>query len=203
MIAHSVDPVLERVAAVRNFGDHIAHHPLGLILQRIEIAAQIGGTILCEQLPITALTDRTGRKLRADIADKLHRHARVLFQNAKQHLVRHARLVQLHDRKADAFLKNLGSVDGGRASRDAADIAMMGHRAGPAFDDAVVEDRLDDVDVGQVLTAGAIRVVIEKDIAGLRGRRMIGEQDAHAVGERTELHRQRQALRDQLAAAVA
>ena len=41
IIADAVDPVLERVAAVRDVGDHVAHQPLGLILHRIEIAAQV------------------------------------------------------------------------------------------------------------------------------------------------------------------
>ena len=94
-------------------------------------------------------------------------------------------------------------MDRGRTRRDAADVAMMRHRAGPAFDDAFVEDRLDDVEVGQMLAARAVRVVIEEDIARLRSRRVVGHQDAHPVRERTELHRQRQALRDELPAPVA
>ena len=202
MIADTVDPIFERITTVRNARDHVAHDPLGLILHPVEITAQVVRSMLCEQPPIATLADRTGCKLRADVADQLHRHARILFQDAQQHLVRLAGFVQLDDRQADAFLENLRRVDGGRSRRDAADVAVMRHRAGPALDDAFVEDRLDDVEVGQMLPARTVGVVIEEDVAGLRSRRMIGDQDAHSVRERAELHRQCQPLGDELPAPV-
>jgi hypothetical protein len=198
MLTDAVDPVVERIAPVRNACDHVAHHALGLILHPVEVVPQILGAVFREELTVTALTDRTRGKLRAHVPDQLHRHACVLFKDAQQHLVRLAGLVELHDRQANSFLENLGRVDGGGARCDAADVAMMRHRAGPAFDGAVMEDRLHDVEVGQVLPAGAVRVVIEINVTRLSGRRVISHQDAHPVRERAELNSKRQPLRDEL-----
>ena len=52
-----------------------------------------------------------------------------------------------------------------------ADVGVVRHRRGVALERAVDEDRLDHVDVRQVLAAAAVRVVRDEDVARLRRRR--------------------------------
>ena len=128
----------------------------------------------------------------------LHRLARVALDDAERGLVRLAALVQLHDRQAQAFLENLRRMDGGAARRDAADIAMMRHGGGVALQARCQEDRLYDVDVGQVLAAGAVGIVEDEDVAGCMSSPNCSHQMAHRVGKGAELHRQGQPLGDDL-----
>ena len=57
--------VLEAVGPVRDVGDDAAHQPLGLVLQRLEVAAQRRRAVARQELAIAALARRAGRELRA------------------------------------------------------------------------------------------------------------------------------------------
>ena len=79
----------------------------------------------------------------------------------------------------------------------------MRHRRGVPLERAFVEDRLDHVEVRQVLAAEAVRIVGEEDVARLDVVAEVLADVAHDRRERPQLDRERQSLGEQLAVAVA
>ena len=63
---------------------------------------------------------------------------------------------------------------------------------------ALPEDRLDDIDVGE-MSAPGVGVVEDEDIAGVGVVAVGGANGLHGVGDGAEVQREGQALRDQLA----
>ena len=112
-------------------------------------------------------------------------------------------VVELEERQAKALLEDLGRVDGDASGRDAADVGVVGERRRVPLELVVDEDRLDHVDVGQVLPAVAVRVVGDEDVSRTRRLGVLLAEVAHHRREAPELHREREALRDEPAVAVA
>ena len=80
-------------------------------------------------------------------------------------LDRLARLVELQQRNAQTFLLDFGGIDRDAARHDAADIGVMRDGRGKAGEPSLHENRLQDIDVRQMLAAGAIRIVGDQDVA--------------------------------------
>ena len=167
LVAEPVDEVLERVDAVGQRRELGAHQALAEQLELVQVAAALGRAVPLEDLDQAALAGAAGGDLGAQVADHLDRLARVLLDDPEHGLVLAAGLVELEQRQPQPLLVDLGRVHGDRAGREAADVDVVRHRRGVPLELAVVEDRLDHVDVGQVLAAEAVRVVGDEDVAGL------------------------------------
>ena len=150
-----------------------------------------------------ALAGATGGDLRLEVAEHLGRLPRVLLDDAEKLLVLDPAVVQLEERQAEALLEDLRRMDGDAPRGDSADVGVVGQRGGVPLQLVLDEDRLDHVDVGQVLPAGAVRVVGNEDVAGTRGVGVLGAEVPHHRREAAELHREGEALRDEAAVAVA
>ena len=201
-VADAVDVVGEAIDPVGDRPDDAAHHPFRLGLHGLEIGAKRHQAMAPDELEITALADRAGGELSPQIAQYVARLARVLADDLEQRVVRPAGFVELEDGDAQPLLKNIRCVHGRAARGDAADVAMVGHGAGPADQFLRSEHRLDDVEIGQMLAGRAVGIVEEVDVARRRGRPMIADQKRQAVGEGAELDGQGQALGDDLAIAI-
>src|SRR5207249_3113507 len=86
---------------------------------------------------------------------------------------------------------------------DAANIGVMRDRGCPRHQMILIENWLDDVDVGKMLPRRHIRVVedeyvVEKDVANL-----CRDQAAHRIVEAAEMHRGGETLRERLALGIA
>jgi len=149
------------------------------------------------------LREAAGRELRPQVAQHLDGGAGVLLDDAEQLPVRFPRLVELEQRQPQAFLVDLRRVDGDAPGRDAADVAVMGHRRRISVHRPVDEERLDDVEIRQMLAAGAVRVVADEDVPGGHVVAELAQQHLHDVREGTELNRQRQPLSHDLSVTVA
>ena len=156
-----------------------------------------------DELREPALAGAAGGDLRLKVAEHLGRLPGVLLDDAEERLVLRPRVVELEERQAKAFLEDLGRVDGDAPGRDAADVGVVGERRRVPLELVVDEDRLDHVDVGQVLPAVAVRVVGDEDVSRTRRVGVLLAEVAHHRREAPELHREREALRDEAAVAVA
>ena len=79
------------------------------------------------------------------------------------------------------FLEDLARVHGGAARRDAAHVDLVDQRRRVPLKRVVVEDRLDDIDVGQMHPAGDIGVVEDEDVAGMNVVGVLPRQLDHRV----------------------
>ena len=153
-----------------------------------------------DELGELLLGDVAGGELRAQVAEHLHRQAHVLLDERHDGLVELARLVELHRRDAQALGVDLGRVRGVRAGDPAADIGVVADRAGEGQPLALVIERLEDEDVGQV-HAAVERVVHDEDVARRHVVAEVAHDRLHRGRHRAEMARQRQALRGELAVA--
>ena len=80
---------------------------------------------------------------------------------------------------------------------------MMRQRRRPTAQRARVEDRFDDIDVGQMLAAGGVGIVADEDVAGRDSPLILGDQMAHGVIETAQMHRRGEPLGQGLAVPVA
>ncbi len=103
-----------------------------MVLHGMEIARQVVITIASDEIAIAALACGASGDLRSDVAQQVARLPAVLGQDREQGVVGAAFLVELEEGDAQALLQDFGRMHRGAAGRDAADIAMMRHRAGPA-----------------------------------------------------------------------
>ena len=203
MLAEAVDVVSVAVFTVGNRLDLSQHHALGLVLKFFEVGMQECGAVLFYQPLEPLFADVAGGELGPEVAHHMDRIARIFFDYLEQRPNGLAALVELEERQPQPLLVDLGGVDGDATGSDAADVAVMGHGGGVALQRIAKENGLDDVDVGQVLAAGAVRIVGDEDVAGIGIVGVLGGDVAHDFGKGAELHRQGQALGDDLAVAVA
>ena len=168
-----------------------ARQALGIVdRSRCSRALGLLGAVARHQLGELLLGDVAGGELRAQVAEHLHRQAHVLLDERHDGLVELARLVELHRRDAQPFGVDLGGIGGVRAGDPAADIGVVADRAGEGQPLALVVERLEDEDVGQV-HAAVERVVHDEDVA----RRHVVAEVAH-----DRRHRRRHRARDAPAA---
>ena len=97
-----------------------------------------------------------------------------------------AGVVELQRRDADTFLVNLGGIAAVAAGDLATDIGMVGDGDQVARQPALPEDRLHDVDVGEMGAAG-VGVVEDEDIAGVGVVAVGGANRLHGVGDGAEM----------------
>ena len=134
-----------------------------------------------------------GRELGAQVAEQLNRQAHVLLDERHDGLVEDALVVELHRRDAQPLGIDLGRVRGVRAGDPAADIGVVADRAGEGETLALVKQRLEDEDVGQV-HAAVERVVHDEDVAGRHVVPEVAHDRLHGGRHRAEMARQGQAL---------
>ena len=204
LVADAVDPVDEAVLAVGERGDLGPHQPLAEALQLVHVGARGrrrrsgGGCSVSPRSPARQAATCARR------SPSTCTGWRVFFSMMRNSVVFSSPgVVELEQGHPQPLLVDLGRVHGDAAGRDPADVGVMRHRRRPALELAVDEDRLDHVDVGQVLAAEAVRVVGDEDVARLRRLAELLEHVAHRRRERPELDGERQPLRDHLAVAVA
>ena len=154
-----------------------------------------------DQLGELLLGDVAGGELGAQVAEHLHRQAHVLLDERHDRLVELAGLVELQRRDAQALGVDLGRVRGVRAGDPAADIGVVADGAGEGEPLALVIERLEDEDVGQV-HAAVERVVHDEHVARRHVVAEVAHDRFHRGRHRAEMARQGQALRDELAVGV-
>ena len=159
-----VDPVLEAPFAVGQLAQRGARQALRIVDDFLQIELGPLRPVARDDLGELLLGDVAGGKLRAQVAEHLHRQAHVLLDERHDGLVELAGLVELHRRDAQPFGVDLGRVRGVR-SRDApADVGVVADRAGEREPLALVIERLEDEDVRQV-HAAVERVVHDEHVA--------------------------------------
>ena len=164
IVPEAVDVVDSLVPPVRERRDLGTHRALRGVLKALEVGADVASVPL-DELREPALAGAAGGDLRLEVAEHLGRLPGVLLDDAEEGLVLDPAVVELEERQAKALLEDLGRVDGDAPGRDAADVGMVGERRGVPLELVVDEDRLDHVDVGQVLPAVAVRVVGDEDVS--------------------------------------
>ena len=125
------------------------------------------GAITLDEAEQAAFGTVAGRNLGPQIAEHLDGYADIHLDKAKDCFVRHAPLIELEERDADAFLKDLGGVDGRPARRQTTDVGVMDERGRETLDGVVAEDRLHDIDIGKMHAAAAIGIIEREDVAGI------------------------------------
>ena len=164
-------------------------------------AVDLVEVIFVEEFQQFAPHDIVRRDHGLEIAEHLGRQAHGSCDDIEDILVGNAGLVQLHDREANAFLEDVAGL---RMQRPSADIRQMRDRAGIGHDPALLEDRRDHGDVGQM--AGAdLRIVGGEHVAFLQrfGRKLRQEVFLRRDRQRGDEHRDRpRALSERAAAAV-
>ena len=203
LVAEPVNEVLERVCPVGQGGELGTHQALAEQLQLVHVAAALERAVPLENLDQAALAGAAGRDLGPQVADHLDRLARVLLEDADHARVLAAGLVELEQGQPQPLLVDLGRVHGDRPRREPADVDVVRHRRGVPLELALVEDRLDHVEVRQVLAAEAVRIVGDEHVAGLDVLAEVLAHVPHDRRERPELDGEGQTLRDELALAVA
>ena len=196
-----VDPVLEAPFAVRQLLERGARQALGIVDRLLHVDAGLLGAVLAHELGELPLGDVAGRELRAQVAEHLHREADVLLDEAHQRLVDLARLVELERRDAQALGVDLGGIGRVRPGDPPADVGVVAHRAGEREPLALVIERLEDEDVGQV-HAAVERVVHDEDVARRHVVAVVAHDRFHRRGHRTEVPGEREALCHELALGV-
>lgn len=96
--------------------------------------------------------------LGSQVAQDLDGHAHVLFNQPDERLIDFAPFIELEGRDSQAFLVDLSGIAGAGSRNAAADIRVMRDGDGKAYQLFLVEDWLNDEDVGQVHSA-FVRVV--------------------------------------------
>ena len=160
------------------------------------------GAVALDQPLELALGDVAGGELGAQVAEHLDRHPDVLLDQGEQGLVAPARGIELERRDAQAFLIDLGRVRGVGAGDPAADVGVMADGGGKGEPLALVVERLEEEDVGQV-HAALEGVVHHEDVARLDVVAIFGDHDVERGRDRPQMAGQGQPLRDQLAGGVA
>ena len=178
----------EAVGAIRDFGDLDAGEPLRVVVQGLDVAVHRDRPVTLEELEELALTGDARSFLRLEVAQHLVGHAHVERHDVPDGLVRPARVAQLQEGEAQALLIDLGGAQGVAAGNDAPDVGVVRERRGPADERSVMEEWLDDVDIGQVLAGGRIGVVADEHVAGARVVAIAVQQEAHRVVEAAEVH---------------
>ena len=173
-------------------------------MKRLGDGAAIGvDAIGFDQLPDACLGLAARRHLRPQIAAHEIRQARVGRDDVEYRSDRPASLEQLHGRKAQAFLKNLGDVDGHRARRLAADIVPVGDRGRPGDALTVREDRQRDDHVVEMSDAAIIGIVGDEAVAVADIVQAVQVDDAlHRLVEHPDEGRDAGARADQLAVRI-
>ena len=142
-----------------------------------------------------------GRELGAQVAEELDRQADVLLEERHDGLVDLAGLVELHRRDAQTLGVDLRRVRGVRPGDAAADVDVVTDRAGEGQPFALMIERLDDEDVGQV-HAAVERIVHDEDVAGDHVVLEMAHDRFHRGRHRTQVSRQGQPLRRELAVGI-
>ena len=169
--------------------------------RRHEVADAVGA-VAGDKLGELALGDVAGGELSAQIAEQLDRQADVLLDQREQGLVAHTLGIELERRDAQAFLVDLGRVRGVGPCDPAADVGVVADRGGEREPPAVVVERLEQEDVGQV-HAALEGVVHDEDVARPDVLPELRDHRSERGRDRAEMARQRQALRHELAVRVA
>ena len=196
-----VDVVDEVPLALRQGGNLGAGQGLGGVEDVGHVGLHLLEAVLVDEAEEVALTEADGGEKGLDVAENLVGDADVLLEDAPDGAVELAFVVELEGREDQALLEYLGVVAGVATGDAAADVGLVADAAGPADEDIVHEDGLEEEDVGQV--AGAlVGVVIGKDVAGLH---VVAEGVHHALegrGHAAEVRREGEALGDLLALGV-
>ena len=166
VLAQSVEEVLAHIHAIGQFADRLPHHRLRVRVQSLHIGGKVGAVALDER-DQSFLGSRARGDLRAQVSQHLHGLSRIGLDQAEQGAVGIATLVQSHQRDAQALLLNFRGVDRDAPRHDAAEIGVMRNGRGIADQSIGEEDRLQNINIGQMLPAGAIGVVGDEDVAGL------------------------------------
>jgi len=196
-----VDPVLEAPLTIRQLLQRRARHALGVVDRLAHQLAHLGRPVPRDEVGELPLGDVAGGELRAQVAEDLHRHAHVAVDEGHDGLVELPRLVELHRRDAQPLGVDLGRVRR-VGPRDApADIRVVADGAGEGEALALVEERLEDEDVGQV-HAAVERVVHHEHVALGDVAGEVPHDRFHRRRHRAQVARQRQPLRHQLALGV-
>ena len=145
--------VREVVDAVREFGDFLPNTPLGVLEQGIHVPAHPRRAVASYEIEELALAKSRSRDLRANVAQHLVGNPDVGREQVEHRLVGDAPLIELGGRNPQALLVYLVGVCGVAAGHEAADVCLVGDRAGEPLHLILGEDRLDDVHVRQVNAA--------------------------------------------------
>ena len=159
--------------------------------------------VFLHQPAVGALRRGAGGDLGAHVAGELVRHAAVLVHQPEEGLVRPAFLNHFQDRNAQTFLEDFRGVDRRAARRDAAHVDLVDQRRGVAFQFAIVEQRLDDIDVRQMHAAGGVGIVEDEYVARLCVVAVFVNQRFHRVREGTQMQGHGQAVGHSRAVPVA
>ena len=149
-----------------------------------------------------ALAGGAGGELGLQVAHHLVGQAYVGRHHVPDALHGLAGLDELHIGDAQALLVDLVRGERVGAGDDAANVGMVGERAGPARQPVLEVDRLDDVDVGQVHAAGDVGIVEDVDVARRHAAVEVAHEAGHGVVEGAQMHGRGQPLRQRLAAVV-
>ena len=196
-----VDPVLEAPFAVGQLGERGARQALGIVDGLAHEVGGLLGPVLGDQLGELLFGDVAGGELGAQVAEHLHRQAHVLLDEGHDRVVELARVVEFQRRDAQALGVDLGGVRRVRAGDPAADIGVVADGRGEGQALAVVIERLEDEDVGQV-HAAVERVVHDEDVARIHVVAVVAHDRFQRGRHRAEMARQSEALRHQLAVGI-
>ena len=196
-----VDPVLEAPFAVGQLLQRRPRQPLGVVDDLLEIELRLLGPIARHDLGELRLADMAGGELGPQVAEQLDRQADVLLDERHDGLVELARLVELHRRDAQALGVDLRRVRGVRTGDAAADVDVVADGAGERQPLALVVERLEDEDVGQV-HAAVERVVHDEDVARRHVVLEVTHDGVHGRRHRAEMAGQGEALRRELAVGI-
>ena len=128
------------------------------------VALEFFQAVVVHQPQQVSLAEPDRRQQRLDVAQDFVGHPDVLLQDAPDRLVQLALLVELDGRDDQPFLVDLSVVAGVAPGHAAADVGLVADAAAPGNQHIVLEDRLEEKDVGQV--AGPfVGVVIGEDVS--------------------------------------
>ena len=146
--------------------------------------------------------DIAGRDLGPEVADGLFGNPDVGPHQLEDRHVRFAPVEELEPGDAESLLKNFRIVASRASGQASSQIEVVGRADGERNPAALDEYGFDDVDVRDVHPA-AEGVVHDEDVLRLHVVAVLFQQRFHGVGDRSQVQRDRHALRDHLALGVA
>ena len=182
--------------------DLLANEALGVVDQLDFEARELVPPVAGRERLEGMLGDRAGSHLRAEIPECHPRDAHVRLDQ-RMHLLDGLALgIEANPWHPQPFLEDLGVVARARPRQTPTDVPVMSRRHRPADQHVVVVDGLDDEDVLEV-HAAVEGVVHDEDVARTDAVPVAADQRRHRGGDRAEVERDADRLRDRLAVRVA
>ena len=161
--------VVEAVGPVRDLRDRGPRPALGMVQHGVHPLQHRVGAELRDHLLHPPVAGVDGRAHRLDVAPHEIGDPAVVEDDVADVLVEHAGPVELGRPEAQALLEDLGRPGPHAGRHRAPDVGGVDERVAPRDDPVAVEDRPQDVDVGEMRAEGAgqVGVVRDDDVAGL------------------------------------